>query len=187
MKIFDDILSDQSQTNLENLFLSSRFPWFLNSGTIIEDYNRYGYADSPQFIHKFIDLNSEEKFCSPYLDYVMENLDWENTLKKLDIPKYIVRMKSNLQLSTVNRVRPPHLDFDSEHMVMLYYVNDSDGPTKFYEKKDSEFTIIKEIPPKRGRFLVFNGTNQYHSSTGPLKYDKRCVINFNLADFEYES
>lgn len=180
MKVIDDVISENFQINLENLFLDSRFEWYLNFGTILDENYKTGFEDTPQFIHQFI---SDKKFLSNYLDYVMDNLDWENTLSKLSLPKYIIRMKSNLLLSTKESTNPPHIDFDLPHTVMIYYVNDSDGPTVFFKKEGDKFVKVNEVEPKRGRFLIFNG-NHYHASTPPTKNNTRCVINFNLTDHD---
>ncbi len=181
MKVIDDVISENFQINLENLFLDSRFDWYLNAVTVpIESFDRNQFTDTTQFIHQFI---SNKKFISPYLDCVMQNLDWENTIKNLFLPKYIIRMKSNLLLPTKEGVNPPHIDFDLPHTVMIYYVNDSDGPTVFFEKEENKFVKVNEIEPKRGRFLIFDG-NCYHASTPPRKNSTRCVINFNLTDHD---
>jgi len=69
----------------------------------------------------------------------------------------------------------PHIDFPIPHTVLLYYVNDADGNTVFFNKKNE---VVEEITPKKGRLLVFDGT-VYHGGgiprTGP-----RCVVNYNL-------
>ena len=180
MKVIDDVISENFQINLEKLFLDPRFEWYLNLGTILDANYKTNFEDTPQFIHQFI---SDKKFISPYLDYVMQNLDWENTIKNLFLPKYIIRMKSNLLLATKETVNPPHIDFDLPHTVVIYYVNDSDGPTVFFEKEENKFVKVNEIEPKRGRFLIFDG-NYYHASTPPTKNNTRCVINFNLTDHD---
>jgi hypothetical protein len=84
-----------------------------------------------------------------------------------------------------------HIDLAFEHLVVLYYVNDTDGDTFIFDKKSdyqninlasvenqNELNIIKRISPKKGRALVFDG-NRYHSSSGPTK-DIRCIINFDI-------
>jgi len=181
MYFADNVICDQSQKNLENFFLDSRFDWYLNTTTVPEKtFDKNHFIDTPQFIHQFI---SDKKFLSPYLNYIMKNLDWERTLDTLSLPKYIIRMKSNLLLSTKEGVNPPHLDFDLPHMVMIYYINDSDGPTVFFKKEKDKFVKINEVEPKRGRFLIFDGKT-YHASTPPKKNNIRCVINFNLTDHD---
>ena len=48
-----------------------------------------------------------------------------------------------------------HIDFPYKHTTMLYYVNDSDGPTKLYNLDKTK--VVKEVHPKRGRVLILMG------------------------------
>ena len=191
MKIFDDVISEQNQITLEKLFLDESFVWVLNSSTIGEDvpleyHPAPDYPDTPQLVHSFIDADDKANtFRSPVLNYVMAHLEWENLIEKLSLPKYIIRMKANLLLSLQQKNHPPHMDYDRPHVVMIYYVKDSDGPTKFFKKEDGKYILTDEVMPKRGRCLVFDG-NTYHASTAPTNYDTRCVINFNLSDYQHE-
>jgi hypothetical protein len=62
-------------------------------------------------------------------------------------------------------------------LVILYYVNDSDGDTYFFGKeKDSE--LVQKITPKKNRAVIFDGST-WHASSLPSK-NHRIVINFNL-------
>ncbi len=69
----------------------------------------------------------------------------------------------------------PHIDFPVAHTVLLYYVNDADGCTVFFNQQKE---VVQEIAPKKGRLLVFDGT-VYHGGgiprTGP-----RCVVNYDI-------
>lgn len=184
MKFYDDVIPEQSQISLEELFLGPHFHWHLNKNTIDDENLRYGYPDLPQFIHKFI---MGKEYLSPYVKYVLTELCWQDTLNKLSLQeeKYVMRMKANLIMPISSIVQhPPHTDLpeDVRHIVMLYYVNDSDGPTIIFEKDGESFTPVEKIDPKRGRFLVFDGSN-YHASSTPTK-NPRCVINFNLTNNE---
>lgn len=81
-----------------------------------------------------------------------------------------------------------HVDHPRPHFVLLYYVNDSEGPTiitkQRYPFSHNNVTGLKkaetlmEIEPKKGRAVLFNG-NHFHDSSVPSK-NLRCVINFNL-------
>lgn len=81
-----------------------------------------------------------------------------------------------------------HVDSQIPHLVCLYYVNDSTGPTVVTDCKRPQFNtdtikdvfpqpkIIKEIEPKKGRVVLFNG-DHYHASTNPTE-GRRVIINF---------
>ena len=84
----------------------------------------------------------------------------------------------------------PHVDLKQPHFVCLYYVNDSDGDTVFFDKTSADITTNEEytqaifgpicrVAPKKGRAIIFNG-NRYHSSSSPSE-NVRCIINFDFA------
>jgi len=69
----------------------------------------------------------------------------------------------------------PHTDFGFPHWVVLYYVNDSDGDTVFFDDNNNE---VKRVTPKKGRIVLFNGSIMH--SGGIPKHNPRCVINFDI-------
>jgi hypothetical protein len=85
-----------------------------------------------------------------------------------------------------------HINQETPHLVLLYYVNDSDGDTIIYDKtiedtdydfdmypdERHEFKIVKKITPKRGRILLFDGRT-YHASSSPTT-GIRCIITLDL-------
>jgi len=68
-----------------------------------------------------------------------------------------------------------HQDFPFKHTVVLYYVNDADGDTVFF---DNDNNIVQSVSPKRGRVVVFDG-EIYHGGGIP-KSGPRCVVNFDI-------
>ena len=68
-----------------------------------------------------------------------------------------------------------HTDFDIPHLVLLYYVHDSDGDTILFDENDNE---IKRVTPKKGRAIFFDG-NIRHCSSSPTK-GLRSILNFNF-------
>jgi hypothetical protein len=73
----------------------------------------------------------------------------------------------------------PHIDLNIEHVVVLYYVNNADGDTVFF---DNNGNIFKKIKPVKGRLVVFDGAI-YHAAGVP-KETHRCVINFDIEVFK---
>lgn len=69
----------------------------------------------------------------------------------------------------------PHVDFPFPHLVLLYYVNDADGNTVFF---DHDHRVVREVEPRKGRLLVFDGA-LLHGGGIPRR-GPRCVVNFNL-------
>ena len=78
----------------------------------------------------------------------------------------------------------PHVDFSDNHKTFLYYVNNSDGDTLFYNERYrkgypvNKFTVKDRIEPVMGRAVFFDGL-QYHSSSPPSVNDRRIAININ--------
>jgi hypothetical protein len=68
-----------------------------------------------------------------------------------------------------------HIDNIFDHLVLIYYVNDSDGDTFLF---DDEGEVIKQISPKKGRVVVFDGSIKH--AGGYNKEKPRAVINFNV-------
>ena len=59
---------------------------------------------------------------------------------------------------------------------IIYYVNNSDGDTFFFDKK---LNTVKRISPRQGRAVVFN-SNMRHAACCPINSVYRQVINFVL-------
>ena len=88
----------------------------------------------------------------------------------------VLQARSFLQTpnNTTRKYNNKHVDTTIPHVVVLYYVNDSDGDTHLFNGVD----IIKTVTPKKNRVVIFDGSI-YHSSGSPTT-NKRCVINFNI-------
>ena len=76
----------------------------------------------------------------------------------------------------------PHVDFEFEHKTSLFYVNNSDAPTVFYNEKypskDNKFTVKDVVYPKANTLITFDGL-EYHSSSSPRNPGHRLVVTFN--------
>jgi hypothetical protein len=173
MKIFDNVVSEQNSNQLEELLLCDNFPWFFVKKSSGKSKSVDGFSDTVQFEHHFV---RDSQITSQAIHQVMYLMDWNNVVKETKVSPSIYRMKSNLLLKTQSSPNTPHIDSNDPHTVLLYYVNDSSGPTIFYDKN---FNVVNEISPKRGRIVVFDGSI-YHSSSPPQTNTHRCVINFNL-------
>ena len=69
----------------------------------------------------------------------------------------------------------PHTDLNIPHTVLLYYVNTADGNTTFF---DDAGNIIKEVEPKKGRLVIFDGSIKH--AAGIPKTNHRCIVNFDI-------
>ena len=115
--------------------------------------------------------------------YILHQLSIKNSLH----PMSIFRAKSNLTTITKEtKASWPHIDTQEDHLVFIYYVNDSDGDTVIYDQKytgneydQSELTVFKKITPKAGSAVIFDGS-RYHTNYSNQKNNFRFIINMNL-------
>ena len=89
----------------------------------------------------------------------------------------LVRVKFNRLLRnqnfTVNNYNIPHQDVpNAGYTSMIYYVNDSDGDTVFFEDN----TIVNRISPRQGDIVLFP-SNLWHASSNPSMNQERIVLN----------
>ena len=169
--IIDNVISKGYQNAIETDFSSTNFPWYFCSS--ITQKNK---DTNSGFGHEIFGEKGRSQYYACTYPVLLEALD-----------KY----EQGLSLSTLFRIRAAmfvknqtslphlhHIDQDYEHNTMLYYVNDSDGPTKIFSDKSGK-KIIKEINPKKGRAVFFSG-NTYHASSSPKNHSNRMVINYNF-------
>jgi len=99
--------------------------------------------------------------------------------------KKILRIKANILNKTYkeDHIHPPHVDMNTPHLVLLYYVNDSDGDTVIFNEKYSvvspSLTVNRTVSPKAGSAILFDGLT-YHSSSSPQYAEERIVLNINF-------
>ena len=70
----------------------------------------------------------------------------------------------------------PHVDSKHPHKVILFYLQDSDGETYFYNDSNE---VIDSVTPRENRAVLFDG-NLLHSSSKPVNFARRIVLNVNL-------
>lgn len=76
----------------------------------------------------------------------------------------------------------PHVDLQDDqgrtiqHMVFLYYFNDSDGYTYFY---DDSYNEVLKIEPKQGTAIFFDGSI-LHAASNPANFPYRFVFNMDF-------
>jgi hypothetical protein len=69
----------------------------------------------------------------------------------------------------------PHVDLTTPHTSLIYYINDSDGDTLFFDDNDN---IINSVTPTKGTAVLFDGL-VLHAAGIPTK-GPRCIVNYNL-------
>jgi hypothetical protein len=192
MLIDDSFLSNKEIIDLQNTMYanpSTPFWWSFNPFTTDYSQNHPGILrsdkvkDTMQFTHGAL-YNGVS--ISPFADVAKELLYKFCSKNNIDILN-IFRIKANLitrDCSAEDYYHVPHIDSPHPHLVFLYYVNDADGDTVFFDKKYTgqnidNFNIENKVTPKAGRGVVFDGLT-YHASASPTNSPFRCIININF-------
>ena len=171
MKIVDNFISKCYQDYIENVFTSSSFPWCYGIGITLantNDKNSGFYHD----IYNFNEINNHYH-RSNYFDISLPILLQASNVEI----KNLIRIRAAMFIKNQNDVdhHLPHKDHDFPHYTMIYYVNDSDGPTHIFQNEK----IVEKVEPIKGRCLLMDG-NIYHASSCPKINKHRIIINFNF-------
>ena len=177
--VLDDSIPEIVQKSVEDSF-EHNFPWHytpgISTGGGLGDANsgfaNVLYSDSQKASK--IERNYKEKQALSMLIPILYKAVKDAYDKKVSVLKR-VRLGMFIKDQNKGRAHTPHIDQHYSHYTMLYYVNDSDGPTTFFDNLD----IIKSVPPKRGRCVLFPG-DTYHSSSCPKESNIRIVCNYNF-------
>ena len=96
----------------------------------------------------------------------------------------INRCKVNFQIPSPknpgrNFHNTPHIDFSpqtSPIFTVIYYVNDSDGDSTFF---NNDLSIKQKITPKSGNIAIFS-SNLPHASSHPINHH-RYIISYSFS------
>lgn len=175
--VIENVITPEYADKIERLLFSNEFPWYLNTRTV--GYLLAGDAvgvDSPQFTHTFVrdGQRTSGAWSAETLVYALE----EKSNLGLSDP---FRVKANLNTqdpSVSGKHYPAHIDeiLDKPFLTCVYYVNDCDGDTLFF---DDDFNVIERISPKKGTIAYFDGRIP-HAGSAPEKSTHRCIINLNF-------
>jgi len=185
--LFENFLPEELHVKFTNLLLSDNFPWYYNPSTVndlstVDDGNIF---DTHQFYHNA--YNDQFNCGSEHFELFKKALYYLQAQIDVDI-KGISRIKANLTLPfpkfSKDHYHPPHFDVPNNNCLSLvYYAMDSDGPTVFFDKNFSQgkenLKIVNKIYPKANTAVLFN-SGVYHSSSNPIKYNRRIVFNYIL-------
>jgi hypothetical protein len=186
--IIDDIVSQQIADKIEEVLLSEADWHFISDVTFGSGAD---YRSTPAFGHVF--KNTEwPDHSDPFLSLVMPVVEAACSRINYHIHS-IQKARSFLQVPlhesfTTTKLDALHVDQQFPHLVVLYYVMDSDGDTIIVDHKRvgapnytleaADFPQLVRVTPKKGRVVIFDG-DYYHTAEQP-KHGLRCIVNFNV-------
>ena len=190
--VIDDFVTLEYQEKIkqELLGINNSFPWFHTED--VTDAGELTSQHRPALAHQYVNLNDDDvseiesifhHLFTPLLSKACQHLKMPQT-EVIQGRSFLQFPLRNIDTSVVDT---PHIDLDEgeEHIVVLYYVIDSDGDTVIYNErtKSNTYTEKQRVTPKQGRVVIFEG-GQYHTAEQPTK-GTRCIVNYNL-DYYYD-
>ena len=189
--VIDDFIDKDYQEDIKNILLGKEewgnflFPWHY-----IEDVTD-GFAENnqgrPGLSHVYVEYNDDKTsdIVSDFHDLFIPML--ELACETLEVPSArIVQGRSFMQFPLnlqSDEDDTPHIDLDEghRHVVVLYYVKDSDGDTVIFNQRTESniYTVKQKVTPKQGRVVIFDG-GLYHTAQQAIN-SVRCIVNYNLA------
>lgn len=179
------------RNELWNMMLDVEFDWHHLADTTYINASTKG-KPTPGFAHLLYNRDTSHK--SRYFEHFKPILD--NTISRLDVEMTeLIRMRLGFLLNT-RYVWPsepyifnaPHIDFEEDHMVALYYFNECDGNSFIFDDAEhidvtdntSRWKIHKQVEPNvEGKCVAFDG-RRYHASTCPKMKEYRIVLTMNF-------
>jgi len=192
--VIDDLVNIEYQNYIKDILIGEEsykdqnFPWYYT-----EDVTGAGDYDSQHRTalgHNYVELLDDDKTTSiisnfhelfvPMLKKACSRVGMyqSNVIQGRSFLQFPLNLKNPLEPDT------PHIDiYRRKHLVVLYYVCDSDGDTiiyneREYERPDGMYTIKQKVTPKQGRAVLFDGMLM-HTAMQPIN-NIRCVVNYNL-------
>jgi len=174
-KKMNNILDTELFNTTKKIVCSNEFPWFYLSDSSSDDVIDTNKNKKYSFHHTTM---RAKKSNSIFNDFTIQIA---NTMKnKFGLNDYrLFRLRWGMTTNNGKKIiNNPHVDFKEHHKVILYYLNESDGDTYFYDNEDN---IINQNTPEENSAILFEG-NIRHSSSKPIKYDRRIILNVNLVE-----
>jgi len=185
MKLFDNVLPAGYFNTIEQTIMGPAFPWNINTNTVNLG-STLGYwddhtEDSQQFTHVFAHDGQVVSDYYPLIQPMLYFLEL-HTGKEWNV----LRVKANM---LIREPGYPEGKYNTQHMDVfkplgapsrarsfLFYLNDSDGVTQFF---DSDHQQTHHMVPKANSGMLFDSTT-WHASTPPRTGPNRVVLNFIL-------
>ena len=189
--VIDDFIDKDYQEDIKDVLLGKEewgdllFPWhYIDDVTAAFEDDNQG---RPGLSHVYVEYNDDKTsdIVSDFHDLFIPLL--ELACETLEVPSArIVQGRSFMQFPLnlqSDEDDTPHIDLEEgeRHIVVLYYVKDSDGDTVIYNERteSNTYTVKQKVTPKQGRVVIFDGS-QYHTAQQAIN-SVRCIVNYNLA------
>lgn len=185
--VLEDIISKDKQNILENYLKSTDVKW-----NLVDNLWYRKDIKTPQSVVYLDEIKNNT--IVELINEIKNNTTARLGFRELEVYRIKVnKLEADKKYNLFNNKISTHIDRDIQHISMIYYSNNADGDTKFYNlidgrilnirdyiKKEefSRFQEIKSVTPKKGSIVVFDGYIPHHSCY-PERTD-RYVVNYNI-------
>jgi hypothetical protein len=182
MNVIDNVMPVVMQDQLIDICTQAEFTWsFLQDATyasadpLAQKMNKPKY---PSFCHLAIMDYRPKTAISSLISSMLLCMSDKAGVDSTTL--YRARFGLYLPIRDAPEYNNIHVDMPQPHTVALYYVNDSDGDTFFF---DNNREVVERVTPKKGRMVVFDGLT-FHASSMPSKNYR---ISLNLGYVQPQS
>ena len=190
MQIIDNFLPEEDFLEIRNQVLGVGFPWFYVDRVSASEESWIDITDpnckeTDGFFNTVI--NTQREYYNPLAQIFdkffigLERIGY----KPEDMIVCRLSMKFPKSGFTAETYQLPHIDLPGKpHDSLIFYLNDSDGPTRLFEEfydgtKQKTFKVKEAVKPVANRLLQFDGF-QYHTAANPIETSRRIILNLNL-------
>ena len=185
VSVINEFISKGYQDRMEDIISKSELPLYFNE---YSSYPLVGFEstvmqtnktkENIQFTHQFVRegavVSSFFNCVEPLLYHFLAK---DEAIRTMNLQKIKLNLNPIAKHFAEDEYFTPHIDNNNfnEGITAIYYINDSDGDTLFF---DSDMNIVERITPQKGTLVYFN--NQiFHAGQPPQNNPYRAVINFN--------
>ena len=206
LKVIDNFLTETYHKAILETMTSGTFEWYygdsitgslgIKNSDATNIFNGYGFSHI--YWHEKGDPGGPDypgpvgpyaRFIQPMLFQI---LDVVRSNPSPDNYNFIWRSRADMVTWTGKDefIHAPHVDINFPNIASIFYVNESDGDTVFYNTKEedithySELTEHERVSPKPNRLVMFRG-DLLHTGCSPTKHANRILINSNFVHKEY--
>ena len=188
--VFDDVISTEEQMILNNYVKDGNIEWLVVENVTGDYGGKYKTHKFPAKVHPKPECKNKE------INHIIDSIEL-TVAKKLNlefIKNYRWKINWTNPIGDYNPMDLLHYDSITEHIAMVYYINDSTGDTYIYNNINGNnveawrenydgvdydsYSLLSTVSPKMGRCVVFDGNLAHHGSY-PSNGD-RFIINFNF-------
>tara|TARA_B100001939_G_C16928811_1_gene612997 strand:+ start:417 stop:1016 length:600 start_codon:yes stop_codon:yes gene_type:complete len=186
----DNLVNSEFSKKTEDFLLGWKMPYYLPKEN--EEYSvsnkayeevikkfKNNIVEGRQYCHHIVRKN-ESELASPLIydeiaTPIIKEIASFIKVDKINVDRIKINLQNPIFDSNKDKHNTPHTDDRKNHLAAIYYGNDSDGDTFFFEKDK----IIKRVNPVTGRLVIFDGSIM-HAGRHPINNSYRVVINFNF-------